>query len=119
MKNFSGINIKGVNPDLDWQRITEVMCQDGSRFTKGNVISSGAVRWTPQEDGWLICHAWGGSGSKCNVVDVRANTLVMTLSQPSANANGPFRAWIPVYKGRELEFQNNCKYAQAYFIPYL
>ena len=58
MKNFSGINIKGVNPDLDWQRITEVMCQDGSRFTKGNVISSGAVRWTPQEDGWLICHAW-------------------------------------------------------------
>ena len=119
MKDFSGANIKGTNPSLDWEHWTEVMANDGTHFTTGTVISSGAVRWTPQEDGWLICHSWGAPRGKCNVVDVQSGNLIMTLSQPITNEGGPFRAWIPVYKNRELEFQNNCKNAQAYFIPYL
>lgn len=119
MKDFYGNTIAYENHKLNWSASNLVFANDGKNIVVGTANSSGNVKWVVPRDGYLICHVWGNNGGKITINNDTDNMLVMTLGNPTANTGSPQRVWIPVYKDKSYSFQNDSKFSQALYLPYV
>lgn len=117
MKNFYGEMIQRSLPLIDYDSQSMIYAHDGTKYVVGTPDSSGQINWTCPHDGYLLCHVWGNNSGKCEIKDMSHDVLVMTLSQPSSNTNGPNRAWVNVYAGVKYRVLNSAKTSQATFYP--